>query len=29
MSTIQVTNLTKSFGDMLAVSGVDLDVAAG
>ena len=29
MSTIQVTNLTKRFGDMLAVSGVDLDVAAG
>ena len=29
MSTIQVTNLTKHFGDMVAVSGVDLDVAAG
>jgi multiple sugar transport system ATP-binding protein len=29
MSTIQVTNLTKHFGDMVAVSGVDIDVAAG
>ena len=29
MSTIQTTNLTKRFGDMLAVSGVDLDVAEG
>jgi len=29
MSTIQVSNLTKHFGDMVAVSGVDLDVAAG
>jgi multiple sugar transport system ATP-binding protein len=29
MSTIQTSNLTKRFGDMLAVSGVDLDVAAG
>jgi len=29
MSTIQVSNLTKHFGDMVAVQGVDLDVAAG
>ena len=29
MSTIETINLTKRFGDMLAVSGVDLDIAAG
>jgi ABC-type sugar transport system ATPase subunit len=29
MTTIQTSNLTKRFGDMLAVSGVDLDVGAG
>jgi ABC-type multidrug transport system ATPase subunit len=29
MSTIQTHNLTKRFGDLLAVDGVDLDIAAG
>ena len=29
MSTIQTSNLTKQFGDLTAVDGVDLDVAAG
>ena len=29
MSTIETRNLTKCFGDMTAVSGVDLEVAAG
>jgi len=29
MSTIQTSNLTKRFGDMLAVDSVDLDVDAG